>query len=136
MKLIDVAAGLVFCRGQLLITRRLHNDHLGGLWEFPGGKRERGESFEQCLHRELWEELAIEVTIRKFYESVEHSYPGRTISLRFFVCALLRGEPQAIGCSEWKWISREQLNAHEFPPADTSLLGQLGADDSLWLPSR
>ena len=57
-KVIDVAAGLVFRGGQLLITQRRPNDHLGGLWEFPGGKVERDETFEHCLIRELREELA------------------------------------------------------------------------------
>ncbi len=58
---IEVAAGLVFRDGKLLIARRPRQSHLGGMWEFPGGKREEGESFEECLHRELAEELGIEV---------------------------------------------------------------------------
>src|SRR5262245_45725195 len=62
-KVIEVAAGLVFRGGKVLITQRRPDDHLGGLWEFPGGKREPNETFEQCLHRELKEELGIEVHV-------------------------------------------------------------------------
>src|SRR6185369_17339571 len=83
MEIIEVAAGLVFCEGKLLITQRNADTHLGGLWEFPGGKREPGESFEQCLIRELHEELGIEVTVRELVESLTHAYPEKTVLLRF-----------------------------------------------------
>jgi len=63
MPIIDVAAGLVFREGKVLITQRHAGAHLGGLWEFPGGKREPDEAFEACLQRELREELGIEVVV-------------------------------------------------------------------------
>ncbi len=83
---IEVAAGLVFRGGKLLLTQRHPEAHLGGLWEFPGGKREPGETFEQCLARELEEELGIEVTVGELIESITHVYPERTVHLRFFRC--------------------------------------------------
>jgi mutator protein MutT len=70
---IDVAAGLVFREGKLLITKRHADAHLGGLWEFPGGKREPNETFEECLHRELLEELGIKVVILEMVESSTHA---------------------------------------------------------------
>src|SRR5688572_28642835 len=76
--IIQVSAGLIFRSGQLLITQRHADAHLGGLWEFPGGKREPGESFEQCLARELKEELGIEVVVGELFESVTHAYPEKT----------------------------------------------------------
>src|ERR1035438_758060 len=70
MPVIDVAAALVFREGKLLITQRYADAHLGGLWEFPGGKREPNETFEACLARELREELGIEVTVGELAESL------------------------------------------------------------------
>src|SRR5262245_54637012 len=91
---IDVSAGLVFRDGQLLITRRHADAHLGGLWEFPGGKRESGETFEQCLVRELREELGIEVEVGEVLESVTHAYPEKTVHLKFFRCRWKQFEPR------------------------------------------
>src|SRR5436189_5104451 len=98
MKITDVAAGLVFRDGKLLITQRHADAHLGGLWEFPGGKREPKETFEECLARELREELGIEVAVGELVESLTHQYPERNVHLRFFRCAWLRHEPQRLGC--------------------------------------
>ena len=69
---IEVAAGLVFDQGRLLITQRNESDHLGGLWEFPGGKVESGETFEECLCRELREELGIDIEVGVLVESISH----------------------------------------------------------------
>lgn len=125
---IDVAAGLVFRGGQLLITRRLPEAHLGGLWEFPGGKLEAGESFEQCLRRELAEELGIEVQVHEMAEELTHHYPGRPVHLKFFRCRWLRHEPRALLCHGLAWIGPEQLAAYPFPAADARLLDKLRAD--------
>lgn len=128
----EVSAGLIFRAGQLLITQRHADAHLGGLWEFPGGKREPGESFEQCLGRELWEELGVEVGVGKLFESVTHAYPEKTVALKFFLCRLERGEPQPLGCAAVKWITRAELAAHDFPAADATLLDKLRATPALW----
>ena len=87
---IDVSAGLVFRDGLLLITQRRPQDHLGGLWEFPGGKRHPNESDEDCLHRELMEELGIEVEIKELIETIVHEYPEKAVRLKFFRCAWQR----------------------------------------------
>ncbi len=129
---IEVSAGLVFRSGKLLITQRHADAHLGGLWEFPGGKREAGETFEQCLARELCEELGVDVVVGKLFDSVTHAYPERTVLLKFFLCLLPTGEPQAIDCAAVKWVNREELIAHDFPGADAGLLTKLVGDESLW----
>jgi 8-oxo-dGTP diphosphatase len=125
---IEVAAGLVFRGGKLLITQRPPGSHLGGLWEFPGGKREAGESFEQCLRRELAEELGIEVQVHELAEDLTHHYPERSVHLKFYRCRWLRHEPRAILCHDWKWIGAEQLQDYPFPAADARLLEKLRAD--------
>jgi len=124
-KIIDVAAGLVFRGGRLLITQRFPTAHLGGYWEFPGGKREPAESFEACLHRELQEELAIEVAIISLVESITHHYPEKSVHLQFFRCQWLRHEPQPIGCHDLAWITQDELAHYSFPPADDRLLEKL-----------
>ena len=130
--IIEVAAGLVFRAGSLLITQRQPDDHLGGLWEFPGGKREPGETFEQCLRRELQEELGVEVEVGELVEVIRHDYPGKRVELRFFRCALTRGEPEPIGCAACKWIRPQGLKDHAFPPADARLLEHLASTPTLW----
>src|SRR3954468_4948554 len=99
-QVVDVAAGLVFREGKLLIARRFDNVHLGGLWEFPGGKREAGETFEQCLARELREELGIEIEVGEVLESLTHDYSEKSVHLKFFQCRWKQGEPQTLGCAD------------------------------------
>jgi len=129
---IDVAAGLVFHRGKLLITQRRLNDHLGGLWEFPGGKIETGETFEQCLVRELREELGIEVSVGNEIEDITHAYPEKTVRFKFLRCRLLSGEAEPHHCHALAWISRNELGNFEFPAADAKLLRMLESSDELW----
>jgi 8-oxo-dGTP diphosphatase len=125
---VDVAAGLVFRDGKLLITQRMPDAHLASLWEFPGGKRESGESFEQCLRRELAEELGIEVEVHELVQELTHHYPERSVHLKFFRCRWVRHEPEAILCKDWAWIGPEQLADYAFPAADAHLLEKLRAD--------
>jgi mutator protein MutT len=129
---VEVAAGLLFREGRLLLTQRRASDHLGGLWEFPGGKREAGESFEDCLQRELREELGIEVEVGALLESITHPYPDKTVHLRFFRCRLVCGEPQPLGCAAVVWVGVEELDRYAFPAADGRLLERLKSERSLW----
>jgi 8-oxo-dGTP diphosphatase len=122
---IDVAAGLVFRKGRLLITQRIAGAHLGGLWEFPGGKLEPGESWEAGLVRELREELGIEVSVGRMLAEVTHAYPEKTVRLRFLVCALRAGEPAPLECAALAWVTAPELRQFRFPPADQRLLRQL-----------
>ena len=129
---IDVSAGLVFRNGLLLLTQRRPDAHLGGLWEFPGGKRHAGESDEDCLRRELMEELGIEVAVGDLLATIEHQYPEKSVCLKFFRCRWLCNEPAAIGCHAIAWVNREQLSNYQFPAADAQLLEKLAAQPELW----
>ena len=131
-KLIDVTAGLVFRDGKLLITQRKPDSHLGGLWEFPGGKIEPGETFEDALVRELDEELGIEVEVGNLIEDITHDYPEKSVHLKFFKCRWLKNEPQPHDVHALAWITREQLRNYEFPAADARLLDLLTSQDHLW----
>jgi len=129
---VEVAAALVFREGKLLITKRRPDAHLGGLWEFPGGKREPNETFEQCLVRELREELGIEVTVGQLIESVTHAYPEKTVHVKFFRCVWKEHEPQTLGCLALKWVTARQLEENAFPAADTRLVERLRQMPEFW----
>lgn len=129
---IEVAAGLVFREGRLLVTQRAVGSHLAGLWEFPGGKRESGESWAECLRRELREELDIEVAVGALFEDVRHVYPTKSVHLRFYRCTLTSGDPRPLGCAAVAWTERSGLRAFAFPEADARLLDRLEACSDVW----
>ena len=122
---IEVSAALIFRDGKLLITQRHADAHLGGLWEFPGGKREPDETFEQCLARELREELGIEVEAGELFEEISHAYAEKTVRLKFFVCKLISGKLRLLDCAAFKWVEKTELADFEFPAADARLLEKL-----------
>lgn len=129
---IDVAAGLIFRDGKLLITQRHADAHLAGSWEFPGGKREQGESFQECLCRELHEELGCDVEVLERLESVAHDYPDKSVYLEFYRCRWLANEPRPIGCADLRWVGQEELGLFHFPAADAKLLDFLRSNNTLW----
>jgi mutator protein MutT len=129
---IEVAAGLVFRAGRLLITQRPFQAHLGGLWEFPGGKRHAHETYRDCLVRELREELDIEVEVGPRLESLTHAYPEKIVHLEFFVCRWVKNEPRPLGCPAFAWITAEALRNYCFPAADARLLQRLKQTTDLW----
>jgi mutator protein MutT len=122
---IDVAIGLVWKDGRVLIARRPGGVHLGGLWEFPGGKLEPGETPEACLLRELQEELGIEAEVTGRREVIKFTYPERTVHLHPIDCRWLSGEPHPAGCEEPRWVLPAELSGYEFPPANAPLLASL-----------
>ena len=124
---IEVSTALIFRAGKLLIAQRPEKSHLGGLWEFPGGKREAGENFEQCLVREIREELGVEIAVGELFEEVAHDYPDKSVRLKFFLCRLLAGEPQPLDCAAVRWVATAELADFEFPAADARLLEKLKA---------
>ncbi len=128
MRVIEVAAGLIQGNGRYLIARRKPGVHLAGFWEFPGGKRETGESLAECLQRELLEELNIHIDLPIPYQIVRHDYPDKTVELHFFRCAIEQGEPVPLGCEEIRWVFPEELTQFTFPPADHAIIQALQRD--------
>ena len=122
---VQVAAALVLHEGRYLLTRRKADVHLGGLWEFPGGKREPGESLEECLRRELREELGIEITEPVPFQVIRHAYPEKTVELHFFRCSIKDGQPRPLGCEALRWVTPEELTRLSLPPADRPLVDAL-----------
>lgn len=122
----QVAAGLIWKREKLLIAQRPSEGLLGGLWEFPGGKQEEGETLEECLTREIREELSIEIEVGECLCRVEHGYTHFGITLHVFRARYLRGEPQAIGCAAWRWVDPLELGQYAFSRADRRVIEELG----------
>jgi 8-oxo-dGTP diphosphatase len=124
MRVIVVAA-IIRKDGRILITRRPNDVHLAGLWEFPGGKVEPGESLEVALQREILEELGIKIRVYDEFFRIDHDYPRKSVRLHFFNCTVSEGEAQCLEVAELQWIKPEDLLNYEFPPADTELLAKL-----------
>jgi mutator protein MutT len=122
---LEVGAALVYENGMYLISQRRPEDSFGGYWEVPGGKKEIGETLEQCVVRELKEELDIEVYIRKFYKIITYHYPTRSVRLNIFLCGLKSGEPKAIECSTFAWVKPLDLKNYQFPEADQTLIEEV-----------
>ena len=125
MKVVEVAAGLVYREGRYLIAKRKPDVHLAGFWEFPGGKREPGETFEDCLGRELFEELNIRIGTPVPFQVVRYQYPEKIVELHFFRCEIESGQATAVDCAEIRWVWPHELEDFEFPPADRPILEAL-----------
>jgi A/G-specific adenine glycosylase len=124
----DVTAGVIWNdAGQLLIAQRPADGLLGGLWEFPGGKREGNETLPECLSRELREELAITVAVEDLLVKVKHAFTHFKITLHAFRCRYLEGPPQAIGCADWRWVQPDELDRFAFGRADRRVIAELRA---------
>src|SRR5262245_31588839 len=101
----QVAAGILWNGAEVLIARRHDYDHQGGRWEFPGGKLHAGETVEQCLRREMLEEVDLEVVVGPLWRALTHIYPDRRVSIYFHLCLAHRGTPRPLECAEVRWIA-------------------------------
>jgi mutator protein MutT len=122
---IEVAAGIVLRAGRVLVARRRAGTHLGGLWEFPGGKIEGGETPSAALRRELAEELGVGVRVGPLWGILLHRYPEREVRLHFLFAWIARGEPRAAAAEELRWVTPEELAELAFPGADRPLAAAL-----------
>ena len=111
--------------GQILIDRRKVGGTMGGLWEFPGGKIEPGETVEACIAREIQEELAIEITVGAQLISIEHTYPTFHLTLTVHHCQHISGVPQPIESEEIRWVNIGDLNNYQFPAANIAIINAL-----------
>ena len=119
----DIAVGIVIRRGRVLIDRRPAEGLLGGLWEFPGGKIEAGESAADAVRREVREEVGIDVTPESHpLVTVQHAYSHFRITMQAFVCQHVRGRARAIQCAAVKWVPLAELDSYAFPRANQKVL--------------
>jgi 8-oxo-dGTP diphosphatase len=128
LKRVRVVAAVVRREGLILVTRRLPGGPLGGLWEFPGGKVEAGESEPDALAREIREELGCDVRVERELFRHDHDYPHVHVELVFYACTLAPGAmPRCLAVAEIAWVAPEELERREFCPADVPVLGRVAA---------
>jgi len=113
--------------GRILIDRRKEEGLLGGLWEFPGGKLEPGETLQDCVHREIKEELDIEIDVREQIMTVAHAYTHFKVTLNVFECAYLSGDPKPLECDEIRWVTLAEIDQYPFPKANGQIIDALKA---------
>jgi mutator protein MutT len=121
----QIAIGIVRYQGKILIDLRPEHVPLGGLWEFPGGKVKAEETLEQCVHREVLEEVGLEIKVIEPLVFVRHDYPDFSIDLTAFLCDASSDQAQAIACQEVRWVLPEELTNYTFPPANAAILEAL-----------
>lgn len=129
--MIVVAAAVIIRGGRVLLTRRLDDQHLPGLWEFPGGKVESGESPESALARECREEIGVDIEVERILEVTHHQYPEKEVLLLFYRCSLVAGEVQHLQVADHAWVLPDELDDYELPPADGPVIRavrELGLD--------
>lgn len=122
-KTVNVVAGAIVSAGRLFATQRGYGDW-AGWWEFPGGKIEPGETPDEALRRELREELALEVRVGEEVARVEYDYPKFHLSMRLYLCTP-DGEPTLKEHSAARWLSKDELEAVRWLPADIEAVDTL-----------
>ncbi|MHC4946251.1 MAG: A/G-specific adenine glycosylase [Planctomycetota bacterium] len=124
-----IVAGIIWKKGRILIARRKPEGLLGGLWEFPGGKKEGGETLENALKREILEEVGVKVAIDGLLTEVTHAYSHFRITLHAFECTFLAGRARALGSDAVKWIRPAELDRYAFPAANHKIIEALRSKD-------
>jgi len=110
---------------QILIDRRRPEGLLGGLWEFPGGKIEAGETVDACIRREIQEELGIQIEVGPLLTTVDHAYSHFKVTLNVYHCRHLHGDPQPLECDEIRWVTLEEISQFPFPKANLQIIKAL-----------
>ena len=124
---IDVVAAIIRRADRVLLARRPDtSSHLAGYWEFPGGKREEGESHAEALVREIREELGVEITVDDELMTVEHAYPEKTVRITFLNATLVDGEPHAQEGQLIRWVTPIEMEGLLMPAADVPVVEMLG----------
>lgn len=119
------AVGILVDGGRVFIQRRPTGKRLAGLWEFPGGKRERGETPKQTVRRELREELGIEVDVGEKMATVRHHDDSLQLTVHFYYCRRTAGEIRPTAADAWEWAPVKDLHEYPFPEANWSVLETL-----------
>ena len=130
----DVVAGIIWHKagdGRFLIGQRPLDGLLGGLWEFPGGKQEAGETLEEALAREIMEELGMVIKVGEFQTLVKHAYTHFRITLHAFHAQHKSGDPQHIGVADHAWVTLADLERYAFAVTDRKIIASLHETDSL-----
>ena len=131
-RLLQVAIAIIERGEHVLIGHRPHRagDHIGGYWEFPGGKRHVGESWEACLRREVREELGVSIHRLRRLGRLRYRYPTHRVVFCIFRCNIAAGQPRPLSAQTLRWVARRQLRRYQFPAANAPLVAQLAGASS------
>lgn len=110
---------------EFLISQRHADDTFGSFWEFPGGKKNSDETFEECVVREAKEELGVDIAVEKKFMEIRKVYNEKTIWLNFFLCRYVAGEPRPLDCQKVLWTEAASLKDYRFPPANDVVIEEL-----------
>ncbi|MDP5131665.1 MAG: 8-oxo-dGTP diphosphatase MutT [Paraglaciecola sp.] len=125
MKIVDVAVGVIKRQDMIYISKRADNLHQGGLWEFPGGKKEAHETIEDALCRELLEEVNISVLVQTPLMVIEHDYGDKKVRLDVRVVEQFNGEPSPQEGQLAKWVTIANLHDYAFPEANLAIIAKV-----------
>ena len=124
MKNIHVSAAIIMKDNKIFATQRGYGE-FKDWWEFPGGKIEEGETPEECLKREIKEELKADINIDKYLCTVEYDYPNFHLKMECFICSLIDGHLELVEAEDAKFITKDQLDNIDFLPADLLVVKEL-----------
>lgn len=124
MKNIHVSAAIIMKDNKIFVTQRGYGE-FKDWWEFPGGKIEEGETPEECLKREIKEELKADINIDKYLCTVEYDYPNFHLKMECFICSLIDGHLELVEAEDAKFITNDQLDSIDFLPADLLVVKEL-----------
>ena len=122
---IDCAVCVIRDRSRVLIAQRNEDDSFGGFWEFPGGKKENGETLEACAVREALEEVGLRIEVEKRLMTVRNPYRERHINLHFFLCRAADVRARPLECRDCRWVEVRELAKYSFPPANETVIAFL-----------
>ena len=128
MKIVEVAVGIIKRGNKIYISKRADELHQGGLWEFPGGKRETHESLEQALTRELQAEIGILVTSQSEFLLIEHDYGDKKVCLDVRLVDGFSGEPAHQEGQVSQWVDIATLDSFDFPAANQVIVEKLQSE--------
>jgi len=123
--MIEVTAAIIKDKNKTLIARRSSEKHLGGYWEFPGGKIELGETPRQSLIREINEELGIQIRVINFFMETTYHYPNKTILLKAYICNIDSGTIKLNAHDKIEWVKINEFKNFKFAPADISFVNAI-----------
>lgn len=125
MKVIEVVAAIIHDEeGRIFATQRGYGPMKDG-WEFPGGKMESGETPEDALKREIWEELETRIEVEQLFETIDYDYPDFHITMHCYICKVESGKLTLKEHEAARWLTKEQLSSINWLPADRSIIGHL-----------